>query len=154
MTADKLRSFAVALAAVAGAIAALAVFAHDYPLTPATVPTHFGVSGAADAYGPRSTFILFPALSLMFAAIAVAVWAFVPPPPNLAQPLASILPLMVVLIFAETTWMLFFVEMGSFAVALGRAGGLGSGAFVGIAIVLATTFVMLAFAVFAVRRPN
>jgi len=65
-----------------------------------------------------------------------------------------ILPAIVVLIFAETTWMMFFVEIGSFGVALGRANGLGSGVFVGVAIVLATSLVLLAVTLLAVRRPN
>jgi len=154
VTSDKLWSFAIALAAVAGAIAILAVFAHDYPLTPATVPTHFGVTGAADAYGPRSTFILFPTLGGVLAAMAVAFWAFGTPSLNAARRVPPILPAIVILIFAETTWMMFFVETGSFAVALGRATGLGSGVFVGVAIVLATSLILLAVTLLAVRPPN
>jgi len=154
VTSDKLWSFAIALAAVAGAIAILAVFAHDYPLTPATVPTHFGVTGAADAYGPRSTFVIFPVLGGVLAALAVIVWAFWPLSRQGQPQVPSILPAIVVLIFAETTWMMFFVEIGSFGVALGRATGLGSGVFVGVAIVLATSFVLLAVTLLAVRRPN
>src|SRR5215472_3039632 len=135
MTPDKAWSFAIVLAAVAGAIAILAVFAHDYPLSPATVPTHFGVSGAPDAYGPRTTFVLFPVLGVLFAALATVVWAFPPRVSNRGVPIPPILPIIVALIFAETTWMMFFVQLGSFAVALGRAGSLGSGIFVGVAIV-------------------
>lgn len=154
MTSDKLWSFAIALAAVAGAIAILAVFAHDYPLTPATVPTHFGVTGAPDSYGPRSTFVIFPVLGGVLAALAVIVWAFGAPPTQGQRPVPTILPAIAVLIFAETTWMMFFVEIGSFGVALGRATGLGSGVFVGVAIVLATSLVLLAVTLLAVRRPN
>ena len=154
MTSDKLWSFAIALVAVAGAIATLAVFAHDYPMTPATVPTHFGVSGAPDAFGPRTTFLLFPVLGGLFAALAVVVWAFVTPSSNAARPVPAILPTLVVLILAETTWMMFFVELGSFAVALGRAGGLGSGMIAGVAVVLLTTIVLLFVSLLAVRRPN
>jgi len=154
VTSDKLWSFAIALAAVAGAIAILAVFAHDYPLTPATVPTHFGVTGAADAYGPRSTFVIFPALGGVLAALAVIVWAFWPLSREGQRQVPPILPAIVVLIFAETTWMMFFVEIGSFGVALGRATGLGSGVFVGVAIVLATSLVLLAITLLAVRSPN
>ena len=154
MTSDKLWSFAIALAAVAGAIAILAVFAHDYPLTPATVPTHFGVTGAPDSYGPRSTFVIFPALGGVLAALAVIVSAFGAPSRQGQRPVPPILPAIVVLIFAETTWMMFFVEIGSFGVALGRANGLGSGVFVGVAIVLATSLVLLAVTLLAVRRPN
>lgn len=65
-----------------------------------------------------------------------------------------ILPTITILIFAETTWMMFFVEIGSFGVALGRATGLGSGVLVGVAIVLATALVLLAVTLLAVRRPN
>ena len=154
MTSDKLWSFAIALAAVAGAIAILAVFAHDYPLTPATVPTHFGVTGAPDSYGPRSTFVIFPVLGGVLAALAVIIWAFGAPSTQGQRPVPAILPAIAVLIFAETTWMMFFVEIGSFGVALGRATGLGSGVFVGVAIVLATSLVLLAVTLLAVRRPN
>ncbi|HYK54255.1 MAG TPA: DUF1648 domain-containing protein [Candidatus Eremiobacteraceae bacterium] len=152
MTSDKAWSFAIVLLAVAGAIAILAVFAHDYPLSPATVPTHFGVSGAADAFGPRTTFILFPALGGLFAAIAIVVWAFSPQVSSTGKPVPPILPIIVVLIFAETTWMMFFVELGSFSVALGQAASLGSGIFIGVAIVLATSLVLLAVTLLSIRR--
>ncbi|HET9341429.1 MAG TPA: DUF1648 domain-containing protein [Candidatus Eremiobacteraceae bacterium] len=154
MTSDKLWSFAIVLAAVAGAIAILAVFAHDYPLTPATVPTHFGVTGAPDVYGPRSTFVIFPVLGGVLAALAVIVWAFGAPSRQGQRSVPPILPAIAVLIFAETTWMMFFVEIGSFGVALGHATGLGSGVFVGVAIVLATALVLLAVTLLAVRPPN
>lgn len=154
MTADKAWSFAIALAAVAGAIATLALFAHDYPMTPATVPTHFDVSGAANAYGPRSTFVLFPVLGGMFAAFAVVVWAFFPSVSRTGAPVPSIVPTIMVLVFAETTWMMFFVELGSFAVALGRSAALGSSVFVGVVIVFATTLVLLAVTLLAVPRTN
>lgn len=153
MTADKLWSFAIALVAVAGAIANLAIFAHDYPLMPATVPTHFGISGAPDAFGPRTTFLLFPVLGGVFAALAVVFWAFVTPSSG-GRPVPAILPTIVVLILAETTWMMFLVELGSFSVALGRAGGLGSGVIAGLAVVLVTTIVLLFVSLLAVRPPN
>lgn len=151
MTPARWWSFAMVIAAVAGAIAILAVFAADYRLAPATVPTHFGVSGAPDAWGPRSMFVIFPVLGGVFAAVATLFWAFgVPVRPG--RPVPPILPLLVVLIFAETIWMLFFVQLGSFAVALGRAGSLAPGFTIGIAVVLATAVVMIVASIGAARR--
>lgn len=152
MTTRSWWSFAIVLAGVAGAIAILAVFARDYALSPATVPTHFGPSGAPDAWGPRSTFVIFPVLGGIFAAVAIAFWAFGIPTRPGRPPVPAILPLLVVLIFAETTWMLFFAELGSFQVALGRAGGLSSGFFIGIALVLLTAIVMVVASFSAARR--
>lgn len=152
MTPAKWWSFVIVLAGVAGAIAILAVFARDYPLSPATVPTHFDATGAPDSYGPRSTFVIFPTLGGIFAAIAIAVWAFgVPARPD-GRPIPNVLPLLVTLIFAETIWMLFFVQLGSFQVALGRAGGLSPGFVVAIAVVLITAVVMVIVSFAAARR--
>lgn len=152
MTPAKWWSFAIVLAGVAGAIAILAVFARDYALSPATVPTHFGPSGAPDAWGPRSTFVIFPALGGIFAAVAIAFWTFGIPVRPGRPPVPPVLPLLVVLIFAETIWMLLFAELGSFAVALGRAAALGPGLIVGIAFVLATAIVMIVASFSAARR--
>jgi uncharacterized protein DUF1648 len=152
MTPAKWWSFAIVLAGVAGAIAILAVFAHDYPMSPATVPTHFGPSGAPDAWGPRSTFVIFPTLGGIFAAVAIVFWAFGVPVRPGGRPVPAILPLLVVLIFAETIWMLFFAQLGSFAVALGRAAGLSPGFIIGIAVVMVTAVVMLVASFSAARR--
>ena len=152
MTPGKWWSFAIVLAGVAGAIAILAVFARDYALTPATVPTHFNAIGAPDAYGPRSTFVIFPVLGGVFAAAAIVFWTFGAPPRPGGRPLPEILPLLVVLIFAETIWMLFFAEIGSFQVALGHAVGLAPSFVIGIAIVMITAVVMLIVSFSAARR--
>jgi len=151
---NKAASFFIAMAAVAGLIVILAVFAHDYAMAPAIVPTHFGVLGAPDAWGPRSTFIIFPAIATVIAVASVALWVFgMPSQPGRPDP-PQVVSLLVMLVLAESTWMLVLAEIGSFDVALGRAGGLASGFYAGIAAVLITAAALVIFTVLAVRRSN
>jgi len=109
---NKAASFFIAMAAVAGLIVILAVFAHDYAMAPAIVPTHFGVLGAPDAWGPRSTFIIFPAIATVIAVASVALWVFgMPSQPGRPDP-PPVVSLLVMLVLAESTWMLVLAEIG------------------------------------------
>ncbi|SDH99852.1 DUF1648 domain-containing protein [Agrococcus jejuensis] len=58
---------ATLVAAAVGIVAALVAF----PTLPAVIPTHFGITGEADAFGPRWTLLpllaLWAALQLLFA---------------------------------------------------------------------------------------
>lgn len=135
---------AIAGACVAGLIVMLAVFAVDYAAAPAIVPTHFGLSGAADAWGPKSTFVIFPALGFVFTIVSFAMPLIMarsrrPTPPPLVSLLGQ-------LVFAEVTWVLVVAEISTFDIALGRSNGLGPGFFVGIAAVLVTSLAMIILA--------
>ena len=63
-----------------GLVALLAMTAWGWPQLPATIPTHFGVNGQPNAYGPKATILLLPALLLAmtigFTALARFPWIF------------------------------------------------------------------------------
>ena len=137
-------SLAITGACVVGLIVMLAVFAVDYAAAPAIIPTHVGLSGAVDARGPKSTFVIFPALGFIFAIASFAIPMVSarsqrPPPPYVT--------LLGQLVFAEVMWVLVLAEISTFDIALGRSNALGPGFFVGIVAVLVTSLAMMILAV-------
>jgi uncharacterized protein DUF1648 len=128
----------------------LIVFVRDYGAAPATVPVHFGVDGAPNRWGPKSTFLVFPILGVVFLGLAAAVLTF--GLPSASTPIPPALPILTGLAFVEALWMLAFAELGTFDVALGRAGGLGLGFFVGLGLVISTGVAVVIVAFFTLRR--
>lgn len=135
----------IALAlAVIGLVASFALFARDYGQLPAIVPTHFGVDGNPDAYGPKSTLVLFPVVAVgMFGVFALASVL------NLARakPVPPALPTLLRFVVAETIWLLFFAELGTLNTALGIGGGLGPGFVILLVLTMVTALGMAAYAV-------
>lgn len=129
--------------ALAGFVVTLAVFAADYGRVPAIVPTHFGPSGAPDAWGPKSTFVIFPAVALLMTLLATVVSAIGLPARR--RPVPASLPLLVGVVFTEMVWVMALTEIGTFRVALGSATGLDpTMMFASLGVVMATTVVILA----------
>ena len=129
--------------ALAGFVVTLAVFAADYGRVPAIVPTHFGPSGAPDAFGPKSTFVIFPAVGLLMMLLAAVVSTVGLPAKR--RPVPASLPLLVGVVFVEMVWVMAVTEIGAFRVALGAAPGLDpSVMFACLGVVMATAVVILA----------
>lgn len=124
-----------------GLLFMLAVFARDYGTAPAIVATHFGVSGAPDAWGPKSTFLIFPIVGLVVFVLAVLMTIF--GLPSSRTPVPAILPVVAGLAFAELVWILALAEVGTFDVAFGRAAGLSPAFSVGIVAVMLTGFAVV-----------
>jgi len=140
-------SMALLAAAGVGVIVMFVVFASQYGRLPETVPTHFGATGAPNAWGPKSTFIIFPF-------IAIGMFGFVATVSTLGLrsrrgPVPPALPALVGLVFVETIWMLAFAEMGSFDVALGRSSNLGLGFFAGLGAEMLTVVAIVIVAITA-----
>ena len=139
--------------AAAGFIVALAVFMADYGRVPATVPTHFGADGMPNAWGPKNTFIIFPAVGLLMLALAVGVGTF--GLPSKRGPVPEALPVLVCGVFAVMTWIMAFTEIGTFRVALGEAATLNSGMMFGsLGVVMALSVVVVALSLRAACDAN
>jgi len=146
----RLTTILVAAGAI-GLILVLVVFAMNYGAAPATVPTHFGPSGAPNAWGPKSTFLLFPILGVVFFAFAVLAMTLVAA--ISAAKIPPALPALTGLVFVEVIWVLAFTEMGSFAVALGKTAGLSNWIVIGIGAVMLTALAIVINAIaFALRN--
>jgi uncharacterized membrane protein len=55
----------VQMVAIAALAALLAFAVRVWPDLPATVPTHFGISGAPDAWGSRASLLVLPAMATL-----------------------------------------------------------------------------------------
>ena len=63
---------ALQVLAAIGVVAMLWMLASAWPKLPATVPTHFGISGQADNWGSKSTLLILPLIGvLLFAGMSV-----------------------------------------------------------------------------------
>lgn len=66
--------------ALVGFVALVAVTAYWWPSLPATIPTHFGIDGAPNAYGSKYTMLLLPGILLVmllsFGVLARYPWIF------------------------------------------------------------------------------
>ena len=140
----------VAIAA-AGFIVTIAVFAHDYGRVPQVVATHFGPTGAPDAWGSKGTFVVFPLIGLFVLVLAAGIGTF--GLPSNRGPVPPALPTITCAVFAETSWIMAITEIGSFQVALGNAATLNAGTLIaGLVVVMATTAVLLVIALSAAVR--
>jgi len=140
-------STALLAAAAIGVVVMFVVFAGDYGHLPEIVPTHFGADGTPNAWGPKSTFIIFPLIGVgMFGIVAAVLTLGLK---SRRGPVPPALPALAGLVFVETIWMLAFAEMGSIAVALGRSTNLGWGFFIGLGSELITALVLAIVAIAA-----
>jgi uncharacterized protein DUF1648 len=126
---------AVLALAIAGLASTLVLFAVDYGSLPALVPTHFGADGSVNAWGPKSTFVLFPVMAVVFFGLFVVAGAVMG---MSSRPTPPAVPLLFRVLAAETIWLFFFIELGTLAAANGHGTGLGVGFFVCLGLVLAT----------------
>jgi uncharacterized membrane protein len=143
---SSIRTALIAIAAI-GVLVMLVLFVRDYGRLPEIVPTHFGATGEPNAWGPKSTFIIFPiiAIAMFGAVIAISTFGL----RSRRGPVPPALPALACLLFAESIWMLTFAEMGSFAVALGQATNLGWGFFIGLGVEMATALAIVIAAIAA-----
>lgn len=89
----------------------------SYPQLPAQIPTHFGVSGRPDGWGPRVMIFFLPALQTVILAFMVVA--------DLGKPAgdqAVVLPL----VRLGTTLLLSYLLWATVQTSLGRQEGLGS----------------------------
>lgn len=135
-------STALLVAAALGLAFMLIVFARDYGLAPAIVATHFGVTGAPNAWGPKGTFIIFPIVGVVVFGI-VAVFALLGVPASSGKTVPPVVSFLTGLSLVEVIWVLALAEYHTFEVALGRESGLGAGFFVGIGLILVTTLAVV-----------
>ena len=144
-------STALVVGAALGVIVTLAVFARDYGIAPQIVPTHFGGSGEPNAWGPKSTFVIFPVI-VLFVFVLVTIISTVGLPAK-KVPVPPVLPILTGAVFVELIWILAFAEIGSFAVALGRATELNSAImWIGLTAVMLTTSFTVIIALIAAAR--
>ena len=146
------RSISLAVVAVAGLglLVMLIVFAREYGNAPAVVATHFGPSGQPNAWGPKSTLVIFPVIGVVMFGIATVIAVFgLPARPS---PVPPVLPVLASLVFAEVIWMLVFAEMSTFDVALGRTTGLSPAFFVGLCAVMLTAVSVVILTVITAAR--
>jgi len=140
-------STALLAAAAIGVVVMFVVFAGDYGHLPEIVPTHFGADGTPNAWGPKSTFIIFPLIGVgMFGIVAAVLTLGLK---SRRGPVPPALPALAGLVFVETIWMLAFAEMGSFDVALGRSSNLGLGFFAGLGAEMLTVVAIVIVAITA-----
>lgn len=146
------RPVSLVLVAIAGLglLVMLIVFAREYGSTPATVATHFGASGQPNAWGPKSTLVIFPVIGVVMFGIATVIALFDLPAGR--SPVPPVLPVLASLVFAEVIWMLVFAEMSTFDVALGRASGLSPMFFVGLGAVMLTAVSVVIIALISAAR--
>jgi hypothetical protein len=141
---NKMVSSFVLAFAVIGLIATFALFGRDYGSMPQLVPTHFGIDGNPDAWGQKSTLVLFPVMAAAFFGLFLFIATGVLERSALTPPA---LPLLVRVLAAETIWMFFFIEYGTLQTALGVQGGLGIGFFLCVGLVLVTALGLAVYAI-------
>ena len=131
------RQFAVVtlVIAAAGVIATLALFAVSYAGLPQTIPVHFGADGSPDGYGPKSTLVLFPVMSIVFFGIFTGVSYLVEVS---RQPTPPAFPFLMRILVAESVWMFFFIVLSTLHTVSGRSAGLGIGFFICMGLMFAT----------------
>ncbi len=117
--------------ALAGLVATVGVVCVNWPQLPNRVPTHFGWSGPPDAYGPKETVWLLPAVTvLLYAILTVAsrlskFSARVPSDnPAVRVRVESIGRDLIGWIKAELTWLFAWITWTTLQIALGHRRGL------------------------------
>jgi hypothetical protein len=117
--------------AVAGWLAGVAWVAAHWAGLPERVPVHFGLSGQADAWGPKGMIALVPAVAtFLFVTLTVGQYFGKPNVPWKITPenRARIYRLTKNLIWwlkLQTTWMIAYVEYSQVQVSMGLQRGLG-----------------------------
>src|ERR1700730_10542412 len=96
----------IVVAATIGLLVLWGNFLAYYGRLPEIIPTHFGLSGAADGWGSKATLLLFPVLGLAAYAMAMSLHYFILP----SQPrVAPIVHALVFLLMSELVWFWFFL---------------------------------------------
>lgn len=132
--------------ALAGIAFQLWVVGSSWQNLPARVPTHYGFSGQADAYGGKSSLLLLPAVTiglyLLLTVLSRFPQAFNYPLEVTAENrprLEAIALGMIGWLKAELTWTFAYIEWTTIRQAQGLASGLGWGFLpVSLGVVLAT----------------
>lgn len=144
---DKVVEFAAAV----GLGFAIASAAFYYPMLPKTIPTHFGVSGAVDGWGPKSTLLMLPVIALIMYILFSVVCRFphtfnypVPITDENAERQYRIGLSAIRWLKMEIIWMFAYLNWQTIQVTLGKAKGLGlTFTFVPLGAIIVTTIVLV-----------
>ncbi len=136
----------VDIAAFCAYLCMLVIALSNYSALPETIPTHFGVTGAPDAYGAKATFLIFPAVGTILLALLTAAPFFpqlinVPgqrTPGNIRAAIG-----MMRILKLETMALFAFLAWGMMETAFGRAAGVGYVPLLFVGIVLVTVAIGL-----------
>lgn len=119
--------------ALVGLVTLVGVVFSAWSSLPASVPSHFGVDGRADAFGPRGTMLILPSVGLVLS-LALTVIQMVPHAlnypvlitPGNAERQYRIARISLCAMKAEIVWLVAYIEWRAVAVAAGDPGGLGA----------------------------
>ncbi len=121
------------LLAAAGVVIGFALAIAEWNDLPARIPSHFGADGRPDAYGPRSTLLWLPLLSL---ALLVGLSLLARRPEHFNYPVAltpenaarqaRLARELVAMLQAGVVWLFVVMQWRIVAVARGGEGGLGA----------------------------
>jgi len=140
---------ALEILAIAGLIIMIGLIADLWPALPASVPSHFDITGQPDEWGSKNTLLIFPIAGLILYALTSLAVRFprminypVRITPQNAQRQYTLVVGMMRWLKAEVIWMMAFLAWQTAQVALGRAGAL-AGEFVFIIVgAMLITFVV------------
>jgi uncharacterized membrane protein len=119
--------------ALAGLVTLMGVAFSAWPSLPASVPSHFGPDGRADAFGPRGTMLILPSVGFVLS-VALTVIQLIPhalnypvsiTPGNAARQY-RIARVSLCAMKAEIVWLFAYIEWRAVAVAAGDPRGLGA----------------------------
>jgi hypothetical protein len=120
------------LVAALALLSAIFVVVFNYRELPQRIPTHFGVSGAADGWGDKSSLWIIVGLACFLYAV-LSLMRFLPPKlmnvPVSEEHRAAAIPIsleMVGWIKAEITFMFAYIVWSAVAVVQGQSQGLGA----------------------------
>lgn len=135
------------IAAIMGMIFSLLILARTWSMLPEVVPTHFGISGAPDAWGDKSSLLLLPAISILLYLTMTILGRF----PGIYNYPVTITESNYVIqyylarsllawIKAEIVWLFVWLNWLTIQTSLGHIAGLG---WVAMPIILIITFVTI-----------
>lgn len=141
----------VEITAAVGVVVAIATVVYYFPVLPAKIPTHFDITGAVDGWGPKSTLLMMPVVTLAMYILLSVVCLF---PHTFNYPVAiteenaerqyRIALTVIRWLKMEMVWMFACINMQTIQVALGNAKGMGPAfAFVSLGAITATIIVLL-----------
>lgn len=120
--------------ALVGVLFSILFVALSWPDMPPTIPTHFGASGRADAWGGRETLFILPAIAMALVYIPMTILSRFPHlfnyPWSITEANAArqyhLARVLLAFMKAETVWLFAYIEWQTIQVALGKAEGLGA----------------------------
>ena len=126
------QDLALEAAAIGGLLLSIGMLILFWSQLPASVPTHFGVSGDVDGWGDKRTLLIFPSVSLiLYVMLTIVNWyphKFNYPWPITAQNARDQYQLarsLLAWLKVETIMLFAFLEWTTIRTALGQVNGLG-----------------------------